>query len=130
MASAQDPPPLFAVTHITNRSNAVSTLYFRVGDGPWQKRVIPIGERWTETTFLDGSSPSAPDLFVRVDADTNGVHWVEYRLSRGNSPDKFSPRWGHHFMIKQIQGTNDRFIESLTNGGSARLTDANSSPPF
>ena len=122
-------PLIYALTHIANNSDANATVYFKWGNGPWKWRVIERGqEAWFSYPY-SGQSQSSPDLFVRIDVDTNGVKFVEHVLSRGASPDDHSPRFGHHFTIKQLPGTDTRYIEAVTSNATVRVTDKNSSKP-
>jgi len=126
--SAQ-PPTTHALVHLTNRSNARATVYFKWGNGPWRRTIIEIGQSHYFNHRYDGQSKKSPDFFVRIDVDTDGVKFVEHILSRGQSPDDSSPRYGHHFTIKQLAGTDTRYIEAVTGGARVRVTDTNSSRP-
>lgn len=128
-ASAWQPPSTHALIHLANNSNAQATVYFKWGNGPWKRTVIPIGGRHYFNHRYDGQSRSSPDFFVRIDTDTDGVKIVEHVLSRGASPDDNSPRYGHHFTIRQLTGTDTRYIEAVTRGATVRVTDKNSSKP-
>jgi hypothetical protein len=129
-ASAWQPPSTHALIHLANNSNAVATVYFKWGSGRWQKRVIPIGGSHYFNHRYEGQSRSSPDFFVRIDTDTQrGARIVEHVLSRGASPDDNSQQYGHHFKIKQLTGTDTRYIEAVTRGATVRVTDNNSSTP-
>lgn len=128
-ASARQPPLTHALIHLKNTSNARATVYFKWGNDPWKRRVIPIGGSHYFNYRYDGRSQRSPDFFVRLDVDTDGVKFVEYVLSRGASPDDNSPRYGHHFNIKQLTGTDTRYIEAVTSNATARVTDKTSSRP-
>jgi hypothetical protein len=127
--SGWQPPLTHALVHLSNRSNARATVYFKWGNGNWKRRVIEIGETHYFNYRYDGQSRRSPDLFIRIDVDTNGVKFVEHVLSRGASPDDNSPRYGHHFTIKQLTGTDTRYIDAVTRGATVRVTDNNSSRP-
>jgi hypothetical protein len=126
--SAQ-PPSTHALVHLINRSNARATVYFKWGNGRWRRTVIEIGQSHYFNHRYDGQSKRSPDFFVRIDVDTSGVRFVEHVLSRGQSPDDNSTRYGHHFTIKQLTGTDTRYIEAVTRGATVRVTDINSSRP-
>jgi hypothetical protein len=126
--SAQ-PPTTHALVHLTNRSSARATVYFKWGNGPWRRTIIEMGQSHYFNHRYDGESKRSPDFYVRLDVDTQGVRYVEHILSRGQSPDENSPRYGHHFTIKQLAGTDTRYIEAATNGAKVRVTDTNSSRP-
>ena len=128
-ASGWQAPSTHALVHITNRSNARATVYFKWGNGRWRKAIIEIGESHYFNYRYDGQSRRSPDLFVRLDVDTNGVKFVEHVLSRGASPDDNSTQYGHHFTIKQLTGTDTRYIEAASRGANVRVTDSNSSRP-
>lgn len=127
--SGSQPPLTHALVHLTNRSNVRATVYFKWGNGRWKKAVIGIGESHYFNYRYDGQSQRSPDFFVRIDVDTNGVKYVEHVLSRGASPDDNSSRYGHHFTIKQLTGTDTRYIQAVTRGATVRVTDRNSSRP-
>ena len=122
-------PSTHALIHIANRSNARATVYYKWGNGRWKVAVIEIGRSYYFNYRYDGQSRRSPDFFVRIDVDTNGVKFVEHVLSRGQSPDDNSIRYGHHFVIKQLTGTDTRYIEAVTRGATVRVTDINSSRP-
>lgn len=123
-------PLTHALIHIANNSNAKATVYFKWGNGPWKRRVIERGRMAYFNYRYDGLSQKSPDFFVRIDVDTNdGAKYVEHILSRGASPDESSPRYGHHFTIKQLPGTNTRYIQAVTTGATVTITDKNSSSP-
>lgn len=126
--SAQ-PPTTHALIHITNRSNARATVYFKWGNGRWKRAIIEMGQSHYFNYRYDGQSKRSPDFFARIDVDTNGVRFVEHVLSRGQSPDENSPRYGHRFVIKQLAGTDTRYIEAATNSARVTVTDTNSSRP-
>ena len=129
-ASVSAQPPLtHALVHLTNRSNARATVYFKWGNGRWRRAIIGIGESHYFNYPYDGRSQHSPDFFVRIDTDTNGVKFVEHVLSRGASPDDSSSRYGHHFTIRQLGQTDTRYIEAVTRGATVRVTDKNSSRP-
>lgn len=129
--SFAQPPALFALTHIYNESGAKATIYFRWGNtGPWGKFVIEKGMRGFLNYAYDNAAKTSPDLYVRMDVDTNGVKIVEHVLSRGQSPDDNSINHGHHFRIKQLTGTDTRYIEVIKpTNAKVRMTDARSSVP-
>jgi hypothetical protein len=122
-------PSTHALLHIANRSNAIATVYYKWGSGRWKRAVIGIGQSYYFNYRYDGQSRHSPDFYVRLDVDTNGVRFVEHVLSRGQSPDEDSPRYGHHFVIKQLTGTDTRYIQAETPGARVRVTDTNSSRP-
>lgn len=126
--SAQ-PPSTHALIHITNKSDARATIYFKWGNGRWRKAVIEMGQSHYFNHRYDGQSRTSPNFYVRIDVDTNGVKFVEHILSRGASPDDSSPRYGHHYTIKQLAGTDTRYIEAASRGATVRVTDLNSSRP-
>ena len=126
--SAQ-PPSTHALVHLNNRSTARATVYFKWGNGRWRRTVIERGASHYFNYRYDGQSRRSPDFFVRIDVDTSGVKFVEHVLSRGASPDDNSPRYGHHFTIKQLTGTDTRYIEAVTRNATVRVTDVNSSRP-
>lgn len=125
------PPALFALTHISNESGAKATIYYRWGTtGPWGKFVIEKGKRGYLNYAYDNASKTSPELYIRMDVDTDGVKIVEHVLSRGQSPDDNSINHGHHFRIKQLQGTDTRYIEVIKpTTAKVRITDARSSIP-
>jgi opacity protein-like surface antigen len=126
--SAQ-PPSTHALLHLSNKSNAIATVYYKWGNGKWKRAVIGIGQSYYFNYKYDGQSRHSPDFFVRLDVDTNGVRFVEHVLSRGQSPDDNSIQYGHHFVIKQLTGTDTRYIQAVTTGARVRVTDINSSRP-
>jgi hypothetical protein len=128
-ASVSAQPTTHALVHITNRSNARATVYFKWGNGPWRKAIIEIGQRHWFNHAYDGQNKTSPNFYVRLDVDTQGVRYVEHILSRGQSPDESSPNWGHHFTIKQLTGTDTRYIQATTSGAWVRVTDTRSSRP-
>lgn len=128
-AGAQ-PPNTHGVSFITNDSAAKCTVYYKWGqNGPWKKYVVEKGKTAYFSWAYDGTNKSSPDLFVRIDIDTDGVKFVEHTLSRGQSPDADSPKFGHHFTVKQLKGTDTRYIEAVTGGAKVKVTDLNSSKP-
>lgn len=129
-AVAQEPPALYGLTHIKNDSTAKATTYYKWGNGAWKKVVIEKGQMMAFAWAYDGTSKRSPDLHIRIDVDTdNGARYVEHIVSRSQSPDDNSAKYGHQFAIKQTQGTNNRYIEAITAGANVRVTDANSSKP-
>lgn len=129
LASAQ-PPSLYGVAHVGNESNAGCTVYYKWGkDGAWQKHVVEVGKKAYFAWPYDGNSKASPDLYVRIDVDTDGVKFVEHILSRGQSPDADSAKHGHHFAVKQLKGTDTRYIQAVTPGAKAAVTDAKSTKP-
>lgn len=126
--SAQ-PPATHALIHIANTSNARATVYYRWGDGSWRILVIEKGRRAYFNYPYVGNSQSSPNFYVRLDIDTNGVKIVEHMLTRGASPDDNSSRYGHHYVIKQLEGTDTRYIQAVTGGARVTVTDKNSSKP-
>lgn len=127
-ASAQ-PPSLYGVAHIKNESVAVATTYYKWGNGPWKKVVIAKGQSMAFAYAYDGNSKVSPTLYVRIDTDTDGVKYVEHTLTRGGSPDDNDGRYGHKFVIKQLQGTDTRYIDNVTPGATVRVIDARSTKP-
>ena len=128
-ASAQ-PPALYGVSWISNSSNAKCTVYYKWGkDGPWKKYVVEKGRTAYFSWAYDGNNKVSPDLYVRIDVDTDGVKFVEHILTRGQSPDNDSSKYGHHFMVKQIQGTDTRYLEAVTKGARVTVTDTRSTRP-
>lgn len=127
-ASAQ-PPALYGVTHIKNESVAVATTYYKWGSGPWKKVVIAKGGSTAFAYAYDGDKKVSPTLTVRIDTDTDGVKYVEHTLTRGASPDDNDGRYGHKFVIKQLAGTDTRYIDTVTAGAVVRVTDARSTRP-
>jgi hypothetical protein len=128
-AAAAQPPATHALIHIKNESSARATLYYRWGTGQWKVYVIERGRGAYFNWRYDGNSQSSPDFVVRLDVDTQGVKFVEHVLSRGASPDDNSPRYGHHYVIRQLQGTDTRYIDAVTNRAVVKVTDKNSSRP-
>jgi len=128
-ASAQQPPATHALIHLSNVSNAKATVYYRWGGGPWKRYVIEKGKAAYFNHRYDGNSQTSPPFYVRIDVDTDGVKYMEHLLSRGASPDDNSPKFGHHFRIKQLDGTDTRYIEPITKGATVKVTDKNSSKP-
>jgi|GEM_PF-5244819 hypothetical protein len=126
--SAQ-PPRTHALVHLTNKSSARATVYFKWGNGPWRKTIIEIGQRHWFNHRYEGQNKSSPNFYVRLDVDTQGVRYVEHILSRGQSPDEDSPSYGHHFTIMQLAGTDTRYIQPTTSGAKVTVTDTNSSRP-
>lgn len=119
------PPALFGVSHIKNESTATATLYYKWGKGSqnWKKYVLERGKAVYIHWKYDGPSNVSPDLVVRMDVDTDGVRFVEHILSRGASPDENSPNYGHHFVVKQIAGTDTRYIDAVKpNGAKVSIT--------
>ena len=127
--SARQAPLTHALIHIANNSDAPATVYFKWGNGPWKRRVIERGRAAYFNHRYDGRSQRSPNFFVRIDVDTNGVKFVEHILSRGASPDDNSTSYGHHYSIKQLPGTDTRYIAAVTRGASVQITDKNSSRP-
>ena len=127
--SAWQAPSTHALIHLSNNSNAIATVYFKWGNGAWKRRVIERGGSHYFNWAYDGQSRRSPDFYIRMDVDTDGVRIVEHVLSRGQSPDDNSPRYGHRFNIKQLQGTDTRYIEAITRGATVRVTDTNSTRP-
>ncbi len=128
-AVAQQPPALYGLSHIKNESAAKATTYYKWGNGPWRKIVIEQGKSIAFAYPYDNASKSSPDLYIRIDVDTDGVKYVEHVVSRGQSPDDNSAKYGHRFMIKQLKGTDTRYIEAVTNGAKVKVTDAKSTKP-
>jgi hypothetical protein len=130
LAVAKDPPALYGLTHIRNDSTAKATTFYKWGNGPWKKVVIEQGKMMAFAWAYDGTSKHSPDLFIRIDVDTeSGARYVEHIVSRAQSPDDNSAKYGHQFAIKQVQGTNNRYIDAVTAGAKVKVTDANSSRP-
>jgi hypothetical protein len=129
LAVAQDVPALYGLSHIRNDSTAKTTTYYKWGNGPWKKVVIEQGKSMAFAYPYDGAAKSSPDLYVRIDVDTDGVKFVEHIVSRGHSPDDNSAKYGHHFTIKQLKGTDTRYIDAVTTGGEVKVTDATSTRP-
>lgn len=128
--SAWQPPLTHALIHLKNTSTQSVTVYFKWGNnGRWQRTIIPRGGGHYFNYRYDGNSRSSPDFFVRIDVDTNGTRYVEHVLSRGASPDESSMRYGHHFNIKQLAGTETRYIDAVSSGATVKVTDKNSSRP-
>jgi hypothetical protein len=128
-ASAQ-PPNLYGVAHIGNESAAKATVYFKWGtNGTWKKHVIEKGKKVAFAWKYDGTSKSSPTLYVRIDVDTDGVRFVEHTLSRGQSPDNNAGKYGHHFAVKQLAGTDTRYIEAVTPRAEVKVTDAKTTAP-
>lgn len=127
--SAQQPPTTHALTHIVNKSNAKVTVYYKWGDRPWREFVIEKGKRGYLNYAYDGQSQTSPNLYIRIDTDTDGSKFVEYVLSRGASPDDNSSKFGHHFVLRQLEGTDTRYLEAVTQGATVRVIDKNSSRP-
>lgn len=128
-AEAQDPPSLYGVAHIRNDSTAQATTYYKWGKGPWKKIVIARGGSIAFAYQYDGSKKVSPELRVRIDVDTDGVKIVEHSLTRGQSPDDNSGNYGHVFAIKQLKGTDTRYIEAVTKGARVTITDAKTTKP-
>lgn len=128
LLSAQ-PPATHALIHIKNESNAIATLYFKWGNGEWKRRVIEKERSAYFNWRYDGASQKSPDFIVRLDTDTQGVRYVEHELSRGASPDDNSPKYGHHFVIKQLPGTDTRYIDNVSNKAVVKVTDKNARRP-
>lgn len=124
-----EPPALFGLAHIGNESTAKATIYYRWGTGAWRKVVVEKGAKMSFPYQYNGTSKTSPDLTIRLDADTDGVKFVEYKLSRGQSPDDNSLKFGHLFTLKQLKGTDTRFLEATTKGATATMTDAKSTKP-
>jgi len=123
-------PLTHALVHLTNNSSARATVYFRWGNSRWQKRVLARGESHYFNYPYKGTLQSSPDFFVRIDVDTTEkVRIVEHVLSRGASPDNKSPKFGHHFTIKPLAGTDTRYIEAAQPGATVTVTERNSSVP-
>jgi hypothetical protein len=108
------PPNTHALIHIRNESNARATLYYRWGDRAWRKCVIEQQKGAYFNWPYDGKSQSSPSFIGRLDVDTQGVRCMEHVLSRGASPDDNSMNYGHHYVIKQIQGTDTRYIQAVS----------------
>jgi hypothetical protein len=123
------PPATHALIHIKNESRARATLYYKWGNGRWKVRVIEMGRAAYFNWRYDGNSRSSPNFIVRLDVDTQGVKFVEHVLSRGASPDDNSPRYGHHYVIRQVPGTDTRYIDAVTIGAVVKITDKNTSRP-
>lgn len=125
-----DPPLTHALIHIENKSSAPATLYYKWGNGAWKKTIV---EKETKHYFnypYDGTSQKSPDFHVILDVDTDkGTKFVEHVLSRGASPDDNSPKYGHHYVIKQLAGTDTRFLEAVTNKATVKVTDKNAKAP-
>jgi hypothetical protein len=123
------PPNTHALIHIRNESSARATVYYRWGDRPWQKYVIEQQRGAYFNWRYDGNSQSSPSFIVRLDVDTQGRACVEHVLSRGASPDDNSMNYGHHYVIKQLQGTDTRYIQPVSQKAAAKVTDKNCSFP-
>ena len=124
------PPALFGVSHIKNESTATATLYYKWGKNSqtWKKYVLERGKAVYFPWKYDGPSNVSPDLVIRMDVDTDGVRFVEHILTRGASPDDNSPNYGHHFVVKQVSGTDTRYIDAVKPAGAkVTITDKNSS---
>ena len=129
LASAQGPPALFGLAHIKNISVAKATTYYKWGNGPWKKVVIERGQSIAFAYPYDGNAKVSPALFIRIDVDTDGVKYVEHIVSRAQSPDDNDGRYGHKFEIRQLSGTDTRYIAAVTPGAKVQVTDAVSSRP-
>jgi hypothetical protein len=124
------PPALYGVSWISNDSNAKCTVYYKWGkDGAWKKYVVEKGRTAYFSWAYDGGKKVSPDLYVRIDVDTNGAKYVEHILTRGQSPDNDSSKYGHHFSVKQLKGTDTRYIEAVTRGAKVTVTDTRSTRP-
>ena len=127
---AAQPPTTHGVAFLNNESSARCTVYYKWGqNGVWKKHVIEKGKGAYFSWAYDGQRKSSPELYVRIDIDTNGVKFVEHTLSRGQSPDADSPKYGHHFTVKQLKGTDTRYIEKVTKDARVTVTDINSTRP-
>lgn len=122
-------PNTHALIHIRNESDARATVYYRWGDRSWQKYVIEQQRGAYFNWPYNGTSQSSPSFIVRLDVDTRGRHCMEHVLSRGASPDDNSMKYGHHYVIKQIQGTDTRYIQAVTQRATVKVTDKNCSFP-
>jgi hypothetical protein len=130
LAVARDPPMLYGVSHIRNDSATQATTYFKWGNGPWKKIVIERGKSISFSYQYDGNSKSSPDLYIRIDVTTSaGVHYVEHIVSRGQSPDDNTPRYGHTFAIRQVKDTDTRYIDAVTTGATVKVIDKRTSKP-
>jgi hypothetical protein len=130
---AQGPPALYGVAHIGNNTDVKATIFFKWGTNwAWGRRVIEPGKKWNFPWTYDGGNKMSPDLYVRLDVDFKGggTKYVEYKLSRGGSPDSDSAKYGHHFSIKPVdKGSDIRYVEKVTSEASAIVTDANATKP-
>jgi hypothetical protein len=129
VGTAQEPPALYGLSHIRNESAAKATIYYKWGNSPWKKVVIEQGKSMAFAYPYDGVSKISPDLYIRIDVDTDGVKYVEHVISRGQSPDDNSAKYGHTFAVKQLKGTDTRYITAVTSGAKVKVTDANSTRP-
>jgi hypothetical protein len=124
------PPMTHALIHIRNDSKARATMHYKWGNGRWQKFVILPGRAAYFNHRYDGTSQRSPTFYVRMDTDSDkGVRIVEHTLTRGASPDDNSPRYGHHYVIKQLVGTDTRYIDAITPSARVNVIDRNSSVP-
>jgi hypothetical protein len=124
------PPLTHALIHIENTSTAKATVYYKWGSGAWKKTVIEKGTKHYFNYRYDGTSQKSPDFHVIIDVDTDGVKYVEHILTRGASPDDNSNRYGHHYAIKQIVGTDTRYIDAVSNNkATVRVVDKNAKAP-
>jgi hypothetical protein len=133
-ASAQ-PPMTHALIHIKNESNAPATIYYRWdkdgwNNGKWKRTVIERGRAAYFNWRYDGTDQRSPHFLVRFDVNTTGkTQWMELELSRGAAPDNSDPKYGHHFVIKQYQATETRYIDNVTPKAVVKVTDKKPTPP-
>jgi hypothetical protein len=123
------PPNTHALIHIRNENNARATVYYRWGDQAWRKYVIEQQRGAYFNWRYNGTSQSSPSFIVRLDVDTQGRACMEHVLSRGASPDDNSMNYGHHYLIKQLQGTDTRYIQAVSQKATVKVTDKNCSFP-
>jgi hypothetical protein len=126
---AGQPPMTHALIHIKNDSIARATLNYKWGkSGRWRRYIIERNRAAYFNWRYNGPSRSSPDFIVRLDSDTKrGSRCVEQILSRGASPDNNSSKYGHHYVIRQLPGTETRYIDAVTNGAVITVTDRNCS---
>jgi len=127
-SAAAAPPMTHALVHIKNESAAYATFYYSWG-GKWKSEVIQKGGSLALSYPYDNNEKHSPTLVVRIDIDTQGRHIVEYTLAKGAAPDDSSPRFGCKYTIKQIPGTDTRFLEATSPKAQVNVFDKDSYIP-
>jgi len=122
------PPNTHAVVHIKNQSTAYATIYHNFSDGfKWKKDVIQIGETLTLSYRYEKTSQKSPPCLIKIDINTNGRQIVEYSLVKGASAD--DDNFGTRYTLKQIAGTNTRFLEASSPKARVTVLDKDSFIP-
>jgi hypothetical protein len=124
------PPNTHAVVHIKNESNAYATIYYNFSKGyKWRKEVIQKGETLTLSYRYSGDKSVSPKCLVKIDVDTDGRNIFEYSLAKAAAPDDNDLRYGATYKLKQIPGTDTRFLEAASSKARVEIIEKNSFKP-